>query len=1094
MIEDNKIVFVAHSGKQLDCNPFAIFESLLHSQIGKSLKFVWLVKSELLERCRTLYADKTNVRFVDYDTHQAQEEVKTCSVFINNQLMIKYYNEGVRKQAGQLFINTWHGSFGLKKIPVRDSLDVVHKSCFEFDYFLANSEFESKVYKESFGKAVVPILTGHPRNDILFSKDGISDIKSSLKIDSDEKIVLWMPSARDAFDASTFSVNEEEILANLSKKFSGKWKLLYRFHRNNIEDYNVCNFKNAIDVSKYPSLNDLLRSADVLITDYSSVICDFILMGKPAFIYAPDYEQFVRFNPLYWDLEELPFGCAKDMSSLCYNIHKFDESVYCKGVQKWLDKVGCIEDGKATQRITQIILDFLNKRPSSLLNYTKIISPTIAAQLGYKKIFLTFRNIGDQIILQRALQIYSQTKKEKVLVGTMLPELWEGSNFYLVRLAEEKLHCYSKPLFDQLNELGIKAIFLSQEELIKKGSKFIRTYGPYHIVGNIASKLGIEGEVDVNLHLNLSNEEQEFGRFSKYGQKQVAIMSGGLQRYKTYPTRKLQYIVDQLVKEGILVVQVGVSKDPLLNNVFDLRSKLEIREVASVLHNSDLFVGGIGGLMHMANAVDCPSVVIYSAAEPEYIVNYDNNINVTAPPNACRLCQKGEHCPWTSPCLNPDKNRQYECIDSIDENRIIEAIHKQLNLKVRNTQKSIRLVKAQEVKGLEDYFKTGFKLIEPSYRNHQPGKLERFMQVEKYSLRDDKTCTRIKVFGFPIFSKIDTASRVKIRILFMKFYFKKGLLNISKYFSQPNVVKDELVVKAGNLDWIKSTENFAISLSKYSKNFEDEDLKTLSLALKRKRIAFLERRNTFEPLDYEIKSQTKVDEFRRISCSPVATFFNSGSKRNVYQFGRFFFTYKVGSLFGTYHRCFIGDYADLFESGKDIIDIGAGIGDSSVQFAHYLHSKVYAVEPASRMVSHLEDTITLNKGLDIAIVQKAFWSSNSPVYMTNKLNTLNCVVGSDAKNGYGCDAVTLDSFVEENSINPGLIKIMTNWGEANILKGSLVTINKYRPIIIVSLSASGKELFEILNICTSLTGYRHLIRKTSELHSTDGLFLISIPM
>lgn len=132
----------------------------------------------------------------------------------------------------------------------------------------------------------------------------------------------------------------------------------------------------------------------------------------------------------------------------------------------------------------------------------------------------------------------------------------------MVRLAEEKLHCYSKPLFDQLNELGIKAIFLSQEKLIKKGSKFIRTYGPYHIVGNIASKLGIEGEVDVNLHLNLSKEEQEFGRFSKYGQKQVAIMSGGLQRYKTYPTRKLQYIVDQLVKEGILVVQVGVSKDP----------------------------------------------------------------------------------------------------------------------------------------------------------------------------------------------------------------------------------------------------------------------------------------------------------------------------------------------------------------------------------------------------------------------------------------------------------------------------------------------------------------------------------------------------
>ena len=43
-----------------------------------------------------------------------------------------------------------------------------------------------------------------------------------------------------------------------------------------------------IDVSGYPSVEELMLAADILVSDYSSIFFDFALTGKPAVVYAPD--------------------------------------------------------------------------------------------------------------------------------------------------------------------------------------------------------------------------------------------------------------------------------------------------------------------------------------------------------------------------------------------------------------------------------------------------------------------------------------------------------------------------------------------------------------------------------------------------------------------------------------------------------------------------------------------------------------------------------------------------------------------------------------------------------------------------------------
>ncbi|EIA0534746.1 CDP-glycerol glycerophosphotransferase family protein, partial [Campylobacter jejuni] len=665
-LSKNKIVFIAHSASRFDCNPKAIFEELLQS--NAQIKCIWILNKKLHHE----YQDKyPNVLFVEPNSIKTFFHLSTCRVFINNQIHIYYKKMGFSKRPDQLYLQTWHGSFGMKHVPISDNIDTVHEACTDMDYWITNSFFESNVYKNTFDKNAKFIEIGHARSDCLFSSCN-KNIYSYYNLDPDKKIVLYAPTKReDSFN--NFELDFKKLKFILEKKFQVNFVILIRTHRNLKFDFKN---DNIIDAFDYPDVMELVKECDVLISDYSSIICDFALTYKPIFIYAKDYDTFILTSKLYHDYSKLPFGLSKNFNELENCIANFDYDTYKQKLKEWLENVGCIEDGKAGKKISNLIIQFINKDKNINLYTTNQITPYIAKIMGFKNIYFTFRNIGDQIIMMRSLELLHQKTKQIFLIGTTLPDLWKEVKFVkVINLKEIKPHIYQKEQFDLMTSYGIKPIFLTQESFNKEKGKYIRTYGPSHIVANVCSKLGLEGDIAVDLHFPLSEKEKTFGRFVSENRKQIAIISGGLQRYKTYPFGKLQQVVDEL-KDRYDFIQIGTKKDLPLRGALDLREKLTLREVASTLYNSDLFVGGIGGLMHMANAVGCPSVVLYSEAEPNYMVNYYNNINVFPKNNICLKCTEGKHCPWTSPCKA--ESQKYSCIDNIRIEDVIDAINKRI--------------------------------------------------------------------------------------------------------------------------------------------------------------------------------------------------------------------------------------------------------------------------------------------------------------------------------------------------------------------------------------------------------------------------------
>lgn len=365
-VNKNKIVFENFKGCSYGCNPKYITEEIIKRKLPYEL--VWIVKSVTQEKEEGNFPPE--VRLVSKGGLEALKELSSAKLWIDNQRKIYYLRRGLEKRDSQYYIQTWHGSLGIKKIGLDSPLSKVDNEWIPFgiqdaemiDYIISNSDFETNVFKSNFfGKGNIKPW-GHARNDIFFkSSEEIENLKTKIKsefnIPKDKKIMLYIPSFRDNFNLECFHIDTELLKNTLNKRFGGDWVIAVRMHPH-LKKYSTELFKfsdSVVDASFYPDIQELLVASDGAITDYSSCIFDFMLSRKPAFIFATDIEDYNTDRGFYYPLESTPFPVAVNNEQLAENIMNFDNEKYQKDVELFLKDKGCIEDGHAAERIVDLI-------------------------------------------------------------------------------------------------------------------------------------------------------------------------------------------------------------------------------------------------------------------------------------------------------------------------------------------------------------------------------------------------------------------------------------------------------------------------------------------------------------------------------------------------------------------------------------------------------------------------------------------------------------------------------------------------------------------------------------------------------------------
>ena len=358
-LKRKQVFFSAFSGRQYSDSPKRISEYLLN--VNPEIKQVWA----FCEPEKFAFLKEKGITVVKYKSFAHIKYALTSKVYVDN---VEFWSL-LRFRKSQMVVETWHGGGAYKRIG-GDRIDVggaerrhaVDKMNRTTLFLSSSTAFTENVINTAYHYKGDVLEVGLPRNDELMQphEEFRAEMREKLGLSTDAKVVIYAPTFRNSHNTELYNVDFKRLRESLSARFGGEWIVLLRMHY-----YIAARLKGegddkaVIDVSDYSDMQDLLRLADVLVTDYSSTVWDFSLMHRPCFLYATDVEDYQGERNFYMPIGEWPFPLAENNDQLEKIISTFDEVKYLQDVEHHHDVLGSRETGEATKRTCEKIIEFI---------------------------------------------------------------------------------------------------------------------------------------------------------------------------------------------------------------------------------------------------------------------------------------------------------------------------------------------------------------------------------------------------------------------------------------------------------------------------------------------------------------------------------------------------------------------------------------------------------------------------------------------------------------------------------------------------------------------------------------------------------------
>ncbi len=247
---------------------------------------------------------------VDVSSLEKSEIVHKRTFNYYYQLMTSHYwirthsiESVFHKRPHQIYIQLWHGPGAIKKqgYDVQGTLNsqktMPHAR--EWDYFIATDPYSKKYIQTALNLHIPRLLLGSCRSDALVNaKPEQRDyIRDKLGIRSSEQAILYAPTFREYdFKKETVDLPIKKLchLPNV--------RVILRVHpeirhKLKLEEYG----EQVIDGHIMTDIFDLYLASDVLLTDYSSLSVEYMLLGKPIIYYMYDLESYLQERDFYAD-------------------------------------------------------------------------------------------------------------------------------------------------------------------------------------------------------------------------------------------------------------------------------------------------------------------------------------------------------------------------------------------------------------------------------------------------------------------------------------------------------------------------------------------------------------------------------------------------------------------------------------------------------------------------------------------------------------------------------------------------------------------------------------------------------------------------
>ena len=190
----------------------------------------------------------------------------------------------------------------------------------------------------------------------LLTPDDRDKVYQFFGIEKTKKIVLYAPTFRKDLSLKAYTIDVDRVLTACEKKTNDEYVCLVRLHPNiSSKSTQITYDDRKINASNYSDMQELLAASAVVISDYSSLMFDFALSGKPCFQFAVDIDEYKGDRNFYFDLSLLPFDLSTNNDELEKSILNFEQATYEKRLNAFFDEVGMVRTGDASRKVAEII-------------------------------------------------------------------------------------------------------------------------------------------------------------------------------------------------------------------------------------------------------------------------------------------------------------------------------------------------------------------------------------------------------------------------------------------------------------------------------------------------------------------------------------------------------------------------------------------------------------------------------------------------------------------------------------------------------------------------------------------------------------------
>ncbi|WP_336363081.1 CDP-glycerol glycerophosphotransferase family protein [Halalkalicoccus salilacus] len=307
--DDSLWAFGCRGGERFEGNSKYLF---LHVASEDEVRPVWISKSQKTVR---------ELRAHGFEAHRAGSLrgrltlLRAGSVFVTGSMTdLPLWPTG-----GARLIQLWHG-VTLKRIAA-DAPRFAELSAFDrlsrlytyrqFDAITLTAAGLDEYFRSAFRTDADLPVTGYPRNDALVREmpgervgqdDAVHDAVDAIDA---EHLLAYLPTYREGDSDPTEHVDFETLDAFLAERDAA---MLVKFHPFNDPAVDADRFENLRFLPPEFDVYPALRHVDALVTDYSSVYFDFLLLDRPVAFYAYDRDEYAADSGFHLDYDEVTPG------------------------------------------------------------------------------------------------------------------------------------------------------------------------------------------------------------------------------------------------------------------------------------------------------------------------------------------------------------------------------------------------------------------------------------------------------------------------------------------------------------------------------------------------------------------------------------------------------------------------------------------------------------------------------------------------------------------------------------------------------------------------------------------------------------------